>query len=56
MVKAWAGWTTEKAATAVNIKEQRIAARISVFIVISKGLEPLRRDYCRSKPATGKAQ
>jgi hypothetical protein len=45
----------ERAATAVNIIEQRIAGSISVFIVIS-GLEPMRRDYCRSKLATGKAQ
>src|SRR5215831_9575516 len=50
-VKAWAGWT-KKTATAVNIKEQRIAAKISVFIVISRfGIDA--RDYCRSKLATG---
>jgi hypothetical protein len=41
--------------TAVNIKEQRIAARVSVFIVISRfGTDA--GDYCRSKLATGKAQ
>jgi hypothetical protein len=43
------------AVTAVNISEQRIAAKISVFIVISRfGTD--ERDYCRSKLATGKAQ
>jgi hypothetical protein len=52
---ALAGQATERAATAAKIKEQRIAAGISVFIVISS-LEPMRRDYCRSKLATGKAQ
>jgi hypothetical protein len=36
MVKPWAGWTQKSdVVTAVNITEQRIAARISVFIVIS---------------------
>jgi hypothetical protein len=40
---------------AVNSREQRIAARISAFIVISRfGID--ERDYCRSKLATGKAQ
>jgi hypothetical protein len=43
------------AVTVVNISEQRIAAKGSVFIVIS-GLEPMRRDYYRSKLAPGKAQ
>jgi hypothetical protein len=38
-----------------KIREQRIAATISVFIVIS-GLKPMRENYCRSKLATGKAQ
>jgi len=38
----------------VNIREQRIAARIGVFIVISRfGTDA--GDYCRSKLATGKA-
>jgi hypothetical protein len=49
------GWATERAATAVNISEQRIAARVSVFTVIS-GVGIDARDYCRSKLATGKAQ
>jgi hypothetical protein len=35
-----AGYASERATTAVNISEQRIAARISVLIVIS-GLEPM---------------
>jgi hypothetical protein len=39
----------------VKISEQRTAARISIFIVISRfGTD--ERDYCRSKLATGKAQ
>jgi len=50
-----AGQAIESAATAVNIKEQRIAARISVFIVISR-FRTDARDYCRSKLATRKAQ
>jgi hypothetical protein len=38
-----------------KLSEQRIAARISVFIIISRfGTD--ERDYCRSKLATGKAQ
>ena len=52
---ALAGHATERAATAAKIKEPRIAARISVLIVIS-GLVPKRTDYCRSELATGKAQ
>jgi len=56
MVKAWAGWTEKSdAVTAVNITEQRIAARTRVFILISRfGTD--ERDYCRSKLATGRAQ
>jgi hypothetical protein len=43
-----AGYTIERAVTAVNISEQRIAAGISVFIVISRfGTDA--GDYCRSK-------
>src|SRR5215831_5740385 len=48
MVKAWAGWTEKSDVTAVNVSEQRIAARICVFIVISWfGTDA--GDYCRSK-------
>jgi hypothetical protein len=46
---------TSDPVTAVNTKEQRIAARVSVFIVISR-FGTAERDYCRSKLATGKAQ
>jgi hypothetical protein len=42
-------------ATAVNISEQRIAAKISVFIVIS-GLKPMREITAGSRLTTGKAQ
>ena len=56
MVKPWAGWMEKsEAVTAVNISEQRIPARISVFIVIS-GSGTDGRDYCRFKLATGRAQ
>jgi hypothetical protein len=41
---AEAGWASETAAAAMNIREQRIAPRISVFIVIS-GLGIDARDY-----------
>jgi hypothetical protein len=44
------------AVTAVNISEQRIAARISVFIAVISDVVTDARDYCRSKLATGKAQ
>jgi hypothetical protein len=55
IVFALAGLATQNAAAAVNIRKQRIAARISVFIVISRfGTD--ERDYCRSKLAAGKAQ
>jgi hypothetical protein len=40
------------AVTAVNIKEPRIVARISVFIVVSR-FDIDARDYCRSKLTTG---
>ena len=53
---ACAGWTEKSdAVTALNIKEQRIAASISVFIVIS-ALEPMREITAGPKLATGKAQ
>jgi hypothetical protein len=39
-----------------NIKEQRIAATISVFIEVISGFATDERDYCRSKLTTGKAQ
>ena len=44
------------AVTAVNISEQRIAARISVFITVNSEVGTDERDYCRSKLATGKPQ
>jgi hypothetical protein len=55
IVFALAGVATQNAAAAVNMSEQRIAAKISVFIVISR-FDTDERDYCRSKLATGKAQ
>jgi hypothetical protein len=55
IVFALAGVATQNAVTAVNMSEQRIAAKRGVFIVISRfGTD--ERDYCRSKLATGKGQ